>query len=42
MPRFTDYKTYNYPLGGRLLQIEIGKVAEQANGQAWVKYGDTV
>ena len=42
MPRFTDYRTFKYPLGGRLLQIEIGKVCEQANGQAWVRYGDTV
>ncbi len=42
MPRFTDYRTFKYPLGGRLLQVEIGKVCEQANGQAWVRYGDTV
>lgn len=42
MPRFTDYRTFMYPLGGRLLQVEIGKVCEQANGQAWVRYGDTV
>ena len=42
MPRFTDYRTFRYPLGGRLLQLEIGKVCEQANGQVWVKYGDTV
>ncbi len=42
MPRFTDYRTFKYPLGGRLLQLEIGKVCEQANGQVWVRYGDTV
>lgn len=42
MPRFTDYRTFRYPLGGRLLQMEIGKVCEQANGQVWVQYGDTV
>lgn len=42
MPRFTDYRTFKYPLGGRLLQLEIGKVCEQANGQVMVKYGDTV
>ncbi len=42
MPRFTDYRTFRYPLGGRLLQLEIGKVCEQANGQVWVQYGDTV
>ena len=29
-------------LGGRLLQLELGKVCEQANGQVTVRYGDTV
>ena len=42
MGRFTDYKTYKTAVGGRLLQVEIGKLAEQANGQAMVRYGDTV
>ena len=42
MGRFTDYKTFRTALGGRLLEVEIGKVAEQANGQAVVRYGDTV
>ena len=42
MGRFTDYKTYRTALGGRLLQFEIGKVCEQANGQVTVRYGDTV
>lgn len=41
MGRFTDYNTYKYPLGGRLLQLEIGKYAEQANGAVMVRYGDT-
>jgi polyribonucleotide nucleotidyltransferase len=40
--RFTDYKTYRMAVGGRLLEVEVGKVAEQANGQAVVSYGDTV
>ena len=40
--RFTDYKTYRTAIGGRLLQLEIGKVCEQANGQVMVRYGDTV
>ncbi|MDR0570958.1 MAG: polyribonucleotide nucleotidyltransferase [Clostridiales Family XIII bacterium] len=40
--RFTDYKTYKTAVGGRLLQLEIGKVCEQANGQVTVRYGDTV
>jgi len=42
MARFTDYKTFKTPLGGRLLQVEIGKVAEQANGAVTVRYGDSV
>jgi len=29
-------------LGGRTLSIEVGKVARQADGAAWVQYGDTV
>jgi len=40
--RFTDYKVFKTALGGRLLQIEIGKVAEHANGAVTVRYGDTV
>ncbi|MBR5740148.1 MAG: polyribonucleotide nucleotidyltransferase, partial [Firmicutes bacterium] len=40
--RFTDYRTFRTALGGRLLQLEIGKVCEQTNGQVWVQYGDTV
>jgi len=42
MARFTDYHTFRTALGGRLLQLEIGKVCEQANGQVTVRYGDTV
>ena len=42
MPRFEDYRTFRMAVGGRLLELEIGKVCEQANGQVWVKYGDTV
>lgn len=29
-------------IGGRALTIEIGKVAKQADGAAWVRYGDTI
>ena len=42
MGRFEDYRTFRTALGGRLLEVEIGKLAEQANGQATVKYGETV
>jgi len=29
-------------LGGRTLSIETGHVAKQANGTAWMRYGDTI
>ena len=29
-------------LGGRTFTIEVGKVAKQASGSAWIRYGDTV
>ena len=35
-------RVYSIELAGRTLSVEIGKVAEQANGAALVKYGDTV
>lgn len=40
--RFTDFKTYRTALGGRLLQVEAGKVAQLANGAVTMRYGDTV
>lgn len=42
MARYTDYRTFKTAIGGRLMQLEIGKVCEQANGQVWVRYGDSV
>ncbi len=42
MGRFENYRVFRTALGGRLLEVEIGKLAEQANGQATVRYGDTV
>lgn len=42
MARFTDYRTFKTAVGGRLLQLEIGKVCEQANGQVMVRYGESV
>ncbi|MDO5303641.1 MAG: polyribonucleotide nucleotidyltransferase [Clostridia bacterium] len=42
MARFTDYRTFRTAIGGRLLELEIGKVCEQANGQVMVKYGESV
>lgn len=35
------YKTYSMELGGRTLTVDIGRVAAQANGAVWIKYGDT-
>ncbi|HIU25419.1 MAG TPA: polyribonucleotide nucleotidyltransferase [Candidatus Copromorpha excrementigallinarum] len=40
--RFTDYRTFKTAVGGKLLELEIGKVCEMANGQVMVRYGDTV
>ena len=40
--RFTDYHTFRTALGGKLLQVEIGKVAGMANGAATIRLGDTV
>ncbi|MBK5253280.1 MAG: polyribonucleotide nucleotidyltransferase [Peptostreptococcaceae bacterium] len=42
MARFEDYKVFKTAVGGRLLQFEIGKVCEQANGQVTMRYGETV
>lgn len=40
--KFTDYRTFKTAIGGKLLELEVGKVCEMANGQVMVKYGDTV
>jgi len=40
--RFENYRVFRTALAGRLLELEIGKVCEMANGQVMVKYGDTV
>ena len=40
--RFEDYHTFRTALGGKLLQVEIGKVAGMANGAATIRLGDTV
>ena len=34
-------KTFTMDLAGRPLVVEVGKVAKQANGAAFMKYGDT-
>lgn len=35
------YKTYTMELAGRTLKVEIGKVGKQANGCAFMQYGET-
>ena len=35
------FKTYTMDLAGRTLKVEIGRVAKQANGAAFMHYGDT-
>lgn len=37
-----DYRVFTTELAGRPLSIEFGKYAQQANGSAFVRYGDTV
>jgi len=37
----SDYKSFKSEIGGRQLIIEIDRLAELANGNAFVKYGDT-
>ena len=36
------YKKVEAEIGGRILSIESGKVARQANGSVWITYGETV
>ncbi len=40
--KYENYKVFRTALGGKLLEMEIGKVSEMANGQVMVRYGDTV
>ena len=35
------YKSYSTELAGRTLTVDIGRVAAQANGAVFIKYGDT-
>ncbi len=36
------YKTFTMELAGRTLSVDIGRVAAQANGAAFMRYGNTV
>ena len=35
------YKSFSMELAGRTLTVDVGRVAAQANGAAFIKYGDT-
>ncbi|MFT3985637.1 MAG: polyribonucleotide nucleotidyltransferase [Lachnospiraceae bacterium] len=35
------YKSFSMELGGRTLTVDVGRVAKQANGAAFMHYGDT-
>jgi len=38
----SEVKRFDYELAGRLLRVEVGKLAGQAQGACTVRYGDTV
>ena len=35
------YKSFSMELAGRTLTVDVGRVAAQANGAAFMHYGDT-
>ena len=39
---FENYKVFEYTYAGRLLKVEVGKVAGLANGSCMISYGETV
>ncbi len=39
---FMDHKKWSLQIGGRILEVETGLLARQANGAVTVRYGDTV
>ena len=36
-----EFKTYSMNIAGKTLRVDIGRVAAQANGAAFMHYGDT-
>ena len=36
-----EFKRYQKEIAGRMLTVDINRVAAQANGAAFIKYGDT-
>ena len=41
MNKEKQFKTFSMELGGRTLSVDIGRVSAQANGAAFMHYGDT-
>ena len=39
MARFTDYRTFKTAVGGRLLELQLGKICDHANCPVIDKYG---
>ncbi|MCR5824815.1 MAG: polyribonucleotide nucleotidyltransferase [Lachnospiraceae bacterium] len=39
--KIMSYKTFSMELAGRTLSVDVGRVAAQANGAAFMHYGDT-
>ena len=36
-----EFKSFSMELAGRTLKVDIGRVAAQANGAAFIQYGET-
>ncbi len=36
-----EFKTFSIEIGGRMLSVDVGRVSAQANGAAFMHYGDT-
>ena len=36
------FKSYSMEIAGKTLRVDVGRVAAQANGAAFMHYGDTV
>ena len=36
-----NYRTFTMDLAGRTLKVDIGRVGKQANGCAFMQYGET-
>ena len=39
---FKNHRIFETELAGRKLTVDIGKIAQLANGSCFIRYGDTV